>query len=150
MTETVFISYGGPDEVEARTLSEYLRLHGAKTWFFPTDAVPGEKLHRTMWRGVNEYDRILALCSEDSLSRPGFLNELERVLEREAREGGESRLIPVSIDDSVFSHDWPPDGREDLREQILTRVITEIPRDHDDPRFETAMEKILQALDAKK
>lgn len=118
---SVFVSYGGPDEEIAARIVHALTKKGVKTWFFPRDAVPGEKLHRTMFNAVNEHDRILLVCSRASLDRPGVLNELERVLERESREGGSSRLLPITLDKYVFS-DWAP-SRPDLAQQLRDRVI---------------------------
>jgi len=122
--KTVFISFGGPDESAAQKINNALKSKGVKTWFFPDDANPGAKLHRVMHDGVNEYDRVLLLCSKDSLGRPGVLNEIERVLEREARDGGADILIPVSLDDFVYS-DWAP-SRPDISSQIRSRVIAKI------------------------
>ena len=45
-----------------------------------------DKLHRTMWKGVNDYDRVILIFSKDSLEREGVLNALDRALERE--QGG--------------------------------------------------------------
>ncbi len=146
MADTVFISYGGPDEDLARKVRDSLERCGVRTWFFPEDAIPGDKLHRAMWRGVNEHDYVLALCSKSALSRPGFLNELERVLEREAKEGGVARLIPVSLDDALWSEQWAPNGREDLKEQILSRVVCRLPEKIYGSEFETAIEKIVRAV----
>ena len=58
-TSSVFISYGGPDSAMAMRINDALREKGVKTWFFPRDATPGEKRHRTMSEGVNEHDRVL-------------------------------------------------------------------------------------------
>ena len=66
-----------------------------------------------MHDAVGGYDRILLLCSERSLDRPGVLNEIEQLLVREADEGGAELLIPIAVDDYVFG-DWQPQ-REDLR-----------------------------------
>jgi hypothetical protein len=105
--KTVFLSYGGPDAVVAADINQYLGSKGVRTWFFPKDARPGEKLHRVMHEGVNEYDKVLLLCSQASLSRPGVLNEIERALEREAREGGSAVLIPLALDRFVYG-EWAP------------------------------------------
>jgi hypothetical protein len=137
MFQTVFISYGGPDENMATRINEYLNSKGIRTWFFPRDAMPGAKLHRVMHEGVNKYDRVLFICSKSSLSRSGVKNELERVLEREAKEGGSDILVPVTLDDYVYS-DWMPD-RTDLADQIRSRVITKINTDTDD-LFQKSME----------
>jgi len=142
MHKTVFISYGGPDEAVAEKINKALKSKGVKTWFFPDDADPGAKLHRVMHDGVNTYDRVLLLCSKESLGRPGVLNELERVLEREAREGGAEILIPVALDDYVYG-DWAPD-RSDLASQIRSRVITKISIDSTD--FEKTIEKVVNVL----
>jgi hypothetical protein len=125
MYNCLFISYGSPDEGIASTINAYLNGHGVNTWFFPKDSLPGEKLHRVMFEGVNNYDKVLLLCSKNSLDRPGVLNELERVLEREAKEGGSSILIPITLDNYVFT-DWHPVNK-DLAEQIRSRVITKFP-----------------------
>ncbi|HHW4982791.1 TPA: toll/interleukin-1 receptor domain-containing protein [Legionella anisa] len=124
MYNSLFISYGGSDEQSARKINNYLINHGVKTWFFPDDAQPGEKLHRIMHEGINKYERVLCVCSEQSLKRPGVLNELEHVFVREAKEGGSSILIPIALDDYVFSN-WAPE-KPDIAEQMRSRVITTI------------------------
>jgi TIR domain len=124
MFKSLFISYGGTDEAIAIKINTYLKGKGITTWFFPDDALPGQKLHRVMHEGVNNHDRVLLLCSKKSLSRPGVLNEIERVFEREAREGGSEILIPIALDKFVFSN-WVP-SRPDLAAQIRSRVITKI------------------------
>lgn len=122
--KTLFISYGAPDAQAATKINTRLKALGITTWYFPVNAKPGEKLHRVMHEGVNKYDHVLLICSQNSLSRPGVLNEIERALEREAREGGSSILIPVTLDDYVYG-EWAP-SRNDIAEQIRSRVITKL------------------------
>lgn len=146
-TQSVFISYGGPDEDFARQLVEFLREKQVKTWFFPDDALPGQKLHRVMHDGVHQHDRVLLICSKASLDRSGVKNEIERVLEREAREGGSSLLIPVTLDSHVFS-DWAPD-RPDLASQLRTRVIADFRQATSSMAdFHVQCAKLLKALQA--
>src|SRR5262245_2296429 len=131
---TVFISYGGPDEEFASRLNKILIDASIKTFFFPDNANPGEKLHRVMRDNINSFDKILFICSEASLNRPGVLNELEEALQREAREGGEQILIPINLDNYVFSGWNPP--RTGLKQAILDRVIGNfINASHDDNIF---------------
>ena len=143
MYKTVFISYGGPDEQVASRINSALKDKGITTWFFPDDAVAGEKLHRVMYGGVNKNEKVLMLCSENSLTRPGVLNELERVLEREAREGGADILVPVALDDFVFTR-WKPQ-RTDIAEQIRSRVVASV-KVRGGKRFNEAIEKIVRSL----
>ncbi len=118
---SVFISYGGPDEPFAELLYKRLHADGVIAFFFPENAVPGAKLHRTMSDGVREYDRVLLICSSSSLIRPGVLNEIEQVFMREASEGGSDILIPINIDSYIYD-DWKPE-RDDVAKQIRARVV---------------------------
>ena len=74
---------------------------------------------------VREHERIVLICSKASLERSGVQNEIERVLEREAREGGASLLIPVTLDRFVFD-EWRPRS-PDIAEQLRSRVIMTLP-----------------------
>jgi hypothetical protein len=93
--ESVFISYGSPDESFARRLSNALRDNGVRVFFFPEDATPGERLHHVMRDGINQYEKMILVCSKASLTREGVMNEIEEALSREAREGGITRVSPV-------------------------------------------------------
>jgi len=48
-----------------------------------------------MREGVNKFERVIVICSANSLSRRGVLNEIEETLQREARDGGASYLIRI-------------------------------------------------------
>ncbi|CAH1084994.1 TIR domain-containing protein [Candidatus Nitrotoga sp. 1052] len=143
MHKTLFISYGGPDELAVKEINKQLKSKGIKTWFFPEDAPPGGKLHRVMHEGVNEYERVLLICSEKSLIRSGVLNEIERVLEREAKEGGSDILIPITLDDFVYG-DWAP-TRADVAAQVRARVITKIDTGNE-VDLETQLGKLINVL----
>ncbi len=118
---SVAISYGGLDELEATYLNDFLIQNGVTTWFYPENSLPGEKLHRMMNNMINDADRVILLCSKRSLHRKGVLNELERILEREAKEGGSAILIPIALDQYVFE-EWKPE-KKDLANQIRSRNI---------------------------
>lgn len=140
--KTVFISYGGPDEAEVKKINDAIKLHGVKTWFFPDDSKPGDKLHRMMTNGVNNHDYILLICSINSLNRAGVLNEIERVFERESQEGGSNILIPITLDDYIFQ-DWQP-SKPDIAQQIKSRVIHKVDSNH--PSFNSIITKIINVL----
>ena len=96
-----------------------------------------------MHDGVNKHDRVLLVCSKRALTRPGVLNEIERVLEREAKEGGADILIPITLDDFVYG-DWAPE-RKDIADQVRARVITKIATDHKE-QLEEQIGKVVSAL----
>ncbi len=143
--QTVFISYGNPDESFAQRLVAELESRGVHTWFFPRDAVPGQKLHSVMREGIASHDRVIAICSEAAFQRHGFQNELEQTFTREAREGGSSILIPITIDDFLFSPGQPMEGG--FRAQIVERVAADFRKALlDKALFEGQVESIVRAL----
>ncbi|UUZ63345.1 hypothetical protein LP417_27845 [Polaromonas sp. P1-6] len=73
----------------------------------------------------------------------GATSEIERVLEREAKEGGADILIPVSLDDFVYG-DWAP-AREDIAAQVRSRVITRISV-HQVGELDVQIGKVVSAL----
>jgi hypothetical protein len=140
--QSVFISYGNPDEEFAKRINRALQERGINTFFFPQHAIPGQKLHRLMHEGVNRHRHVLLICSVNSLNRPGVMNELEETLQREAREGGSSILIPITIDDYVFKN-WKPD-RADIAQSIRDRVISNFSDAINDPiLFNKEVERLI-------
>jgi len=143
--QSTFISYGSPDEPFARKLYEALHRNGVTTFFFPEHAVPGEKLHRTMRKGVNEHDRVILVCSKASLDRKGVLNEIEETLARESRDGGATYLIPIRLDDYVFS-DWTP-PHTDTAQTVRDRVVADFRgAETDAAKFDEGLLRVIAAL----
>jgi hypothetical protein len=141
MMQSTFISYGGPDEKFARKLYEGLQRNGVRTFFFPEHARPGDKLHRLMRKGVNDHDRVILVCSKNSLDRPGVLNELEETLQREARDGGANYLIPIRLDEYVLNG-WAPKNA-DVAQAVRDRVVADFT---DEARFADSLARLLGEL----
>lgn len=145
---SVALSYGGLDESIATKLNQFLLANGIKTWFYPENAFAGEKLHRMMSNMIRNAERVIILCSKTSLQRSGVLNELERTLEREAREGGSAILIPIALDDYVFN-EWMPNN-PDLADQIRTRNIVKINGNFESDETQKTLQKLLSSLEKTK
>jgi len=144
--KSAFISYGGPDERFAKKLYVALMEHGVHAYYFPESSTPGRKLHRSMSDAIYEYDVVISVCSEAAVTRPGWLNELEQTLTREAREGGSELLIPVLLDDFVL-REWAPD-RQDLARQLRDRVAADFRAVDDDLAFGKQLGRLVDALKA--
>lgn len=145
--KSAFISYGGPDERFAKKLYAALMERGVHAHYFPESSTPGRKLHRAMSDAIHEYDVVISVCSEAAVTRPGWLNELEQTLAREAREGGNELLIPVLLDDYVL-REWAPD-RQDLARQLRDRVAADFRDVDDDLAFGKQLGRLVDALKAK-
>ena len=104
--KTVFLSYGGPDVGIAESLRNDLEKSGIDTWWFPSNAQWGEKIHHEVSKNILKFDRLLLICSRRSLIRKGVLHEIEEVVDRESEQGGISILIPVAIDDVLDTEWW--------------------------------------------
>jgi predicted DCC family thiol-disulfide oxidoreductase YuxK len=141
---SVFISYGGPDEAFATKLEKALADRGAQTFLFSKHAEPGKKLHHLMRDAINNHDRVILVCSRNSLDRSGVVNEIEEALQREAREGGASIMIPITLDDHVFTA-WA--GRRGLVQAIRDRVVADFRHtDQNESKFYEAVDRLLAAL----
>jgi uncharacterized protein YjbI with pentapeptide repeats len=141
---STFISYGQPDEPFARRLHEHLHRSGVTTFFFPEHAVPGEKLHHTLRKGIREHDRLILICSRGSLDRKGVLVELEEALAREHRDGTD-HLIPIRLDDYVLK-DWAPKN-PDVAQAVRDKVVADFEgADQDEDKFQAGILRLLAAL----
>jgi uncharacterized protein YjbI with pentapeptide repeats len=149
LMQSTFISYGGPDEAFARKLNRALKDHGVVTFFFPLSATIGERIDREVYRRLQEHDRVILVCSRKSLDRVGVLNEIRETFAREARDGGANYLIPVTLDDYVFTG-WRVTQPE-LAERVGRRVVGDF-RDtaHNEVKFNAAVERLLNALKTKR
>src|SRR5581483_4455011 len=94
LMQSTFISYGSPDEKFAWRIYDALRENEVTTFFFPETARPGMRISDEVFTQLQRYDRVLLVCSRNSLTRPGVINEIQETLDREARDGGETYLLP--------------------------------------------------------
>jgi hypothetical protein len=128
------------------SISLYFQTLVVYTFFFARDTTPGEKAYHFMSKGINEYDRTILVCSRQSLERLPVMNELDLVLSRESREGGSSRLIPVTLDRYLYDG-WTPRNTY-MKTSVLDRCVCNFigSDNHDEPNFIQALERLLLAL----
>jgi hypothetical protein len=145
LMQTTFISYGGPDEAFAQKLYDALKAHGVVTFFFPKSATVGERIDNEVFGRFQEHDRVILVCSRNSLDRPGVLNEIQETFDREARDGGATYFLPVTLDDYVFTG-WRT-TQPVLAERVGRRVVGDFRRAaHSRKEFVEALGRLLDAL----
>lgn len=145
MLRSTFISYGGPDEEFAQRIYDSLRAHGSVVYFFPATATFGERLEREIRAKLRSHDRVILLCSESSLRRPGVIHEIRETLDREAEDGGATYLLPITLDD--FVHTGWRDEEPELAEQVTRRVVGDFRgAETDDEKFRVALTRLLAVL----
>ena len=108
-----------------------------------------------MWASIDsairKYDKLIVICSEDSLHSPSVLREIERALQKEdelIREGKPSEvLFPIRVDDYIFN-DWKHPRKSgvikknvgDFRnwqkqneyEEVFSRLVNALSKKHDE------------------
>jgi hypothetical protein len=91
------------------------------------------------------------------LLRKGVLNEIVETLGRESRDGGESYVIPITLDDYMFTRARPEDAdkhwappRPDVAQAVRDRVVADFRGvDTDEGIFKNALVSLMKALQKK-
>jgi hypothetical protein len=149
LMQSTFISYGGPDEAFARKLYDALRAHKVVVFFFPETARVGERINNEVYGRIQEHDRVLLVCSRKSLNRDGVINEIQETLDREARDGGATYLLPVMLDDYVLTG-WRK-KHSALAERVGRRIIADFRKaTRSKNAFDAAMTHVMDALKKKR
>ncbi len=140
---SVFISHSGRDKPFCAQLYTGLQENGVRVWYFPEDAKWGESVWREIDDGVRAYDKLIVVCSKNSLQSGPVLREIERALNREDREE-QSILFPLTLDDYIF------DGWEHPRKtDVLTKVVGDFRDWNNGAKYRAAFKKLVKALKAK-
>jgi hypothetical protein len=104
---TCFISYTEADDAFSERLYIDLQIKGVRCWRWKEDAKWGKTLMRSIDEAVRIYDKLIVVCSEQSLNAPAVIREIERALQKEdelTRQGKEAEvLFPLRLDDYIFS-----------------------------------------------
>jgi len=118
------------------------------TFFFPRTARVGERIDDEVFRRIQEHDRVLLVCSRKSLDRVGVVNEIQETLDREARDGGATYLLPITLDNYVFKG-WKA-KQPTLAERVGRRVVGDFRgTTRSRAKFESALNRVLDALKRK-
>lgn len=148
LMQSTFISYGGPDEAFARKLYDTLKAHNVIVFFFPETARIGERINNEVFQKIQEQDRVILICSKNSLNRTGVINEIQETLDREARDGGATYLLPIMLDDYVLT-EWK-NIQPVLAERISRRIIADFRKaKRSKAEFSKAFDRLVDALKIK-
>ena len=147
LMQSTFISYGQPDDAFARRLYESLIGRQITVFYFPETARWGERISDEVHDQLNHHDRVILICSEDSLNRPGVLNEIHETLDREAHDGGANYLLPIALDDYLSD----PGGWERLQPKLTRRIRARIVGDFrhwqsSTTDYDKALNRLIDAL----
>ncbi|PKB63967.1 MAG: hypothetical protein BZY80_04780 [SAR202 cluster bacterium Io17-Chloro-G2] len=162
---TCFISYAHQDQAFADRMYADLQAKGVRCWYYPESATMGRRVWEDIDRSIKVYDKLVVICSHESLNSPAVVREIERALDKEdaiakdnarrkseaAARGEEPRLkdpdvlFPIRIDDFVLN------GWEHHRKHNITsRNIGDFSGwDTDVQKYQDSLNRLLHALDPK-
>lgn len=136
-----FISHSSKDKRFCDRLYTDLQENGVRTWYFPEDATWGKSVWGEIDESIRIYDKLVVICSKNSLQSVPVRREIERSLQREDREG-KHVLFPVSIDDYIFD-EWEHERKAD----VLSKVVGDFKGwNRSAKKYEAAFERLLKAL----
>ncbi len=135
-----FISYADEDIEFAEKLFKDLRRRRIRCWLFREHAKWGESVWGEIDRSIRLYDKLVVVCSQNSLQSGPVIREIERALQKEDREK-RNVLFPIRIDDYLFD-EWKHERKAD----VVSKVVGDFRgwKDHD--KYSYAFGKLLSAL----
>ena len=135
-----FISYSSKDDEFAQRLYADLQTKNVRCYKFDRDAKWGEPVWGEIDTAIRHYDKLVVICSKDSLQSPAVIREIERALQKEDREH-KNVLFPVRIDDYLFD-EWDHPRKADV-----VRVVAGDFRGWEDhAKYSKAFPRFLDAL----
>lgn len=138
-----FLSHSSLDKSFCERLYNDLRGAHVRTWYFPEDAKWGNTVWGEIDRSIKVYDKLVVICSKNSLQSGPVLREIERALQREDREH-KNVLFPIAIDKYVFD-EWDHPRRDD----VLAKVVGDfIGWDTDAAKYDDSFKRLLVELQA--
>lgn len=134
----VYLSYGDDDLPFARRLFEALEASNAPVFF------RNDHRHRVARPNLREYEHVILVSSERSLSAPNVMRELKELL-LPPEAGGSRRLISVWLDD-FGSLTWDPRDIQIRLDVIASESVNLKGMERDLGKFDEAMQELMAVL----
>ena len=139
-----FISHSSKDKRICERLYADLQANAVRVWYFPEDAKWGEPVWGEIDRSIKIYDKLIVVCSKNSLTSGPVLREIERALNREDKEG-KNVLFPITIDRYIFE-EWEHPRKDDVIAKVVGTDFVGWNRNAD--KHDKAFKKLLKTLKA--
>lgn len=139
-----FISHSTKNHLFCDRLYADLQSKGVRCWYFPEDARWGRSVWGEIDKPIKIYDKLILVCSKQSLNSPAVLRELERALQREDAEG-KHVLFPIRIDNYLLGKNgWDHPRKAD----VVAKVAGDFRNWKDPIAYKKALDRLLRDLKA--
>ena len=139
-----FISYSHADKPFARRLYDSFQGRGIRCWLDEKEVRLGDPILEVVNQAIRVEDKLVLLCSRDSLASKWVHKELMAAFDREERED-RYMLIPLKLDETLDT--WDGEYAPDVRRRAWGDFTG---WEKDNAKFESEFEKVVQALRPKK
>lgn len=138
-----FISHSAKDKLFCERLHADLHAKKVRVWYFPEDAKWGNPVWREIDESIRVFDKLVVVCSKNSLQSGPVQREIQRALNREDREA-RNILFPIRVDDYIFNT-WQHERKDD----VISKVVGDFTGwNRSATKYEAAFNKLLGALQA--
>ena len=143
----VFLSHSWTNKDFAGKLYNALIKRGVQVWYDEKKMKPGDDILDSIDKGINVYDKMILVCSKESLNSWWVEEELDRIFEKERKyrneKGKKHRLlIPITIDDALF------ESNESRAKSIKKRIVGDFKNWENEEKFEQSLNQLIEALNA--
>ncbi len=151
---TCFISYCAKDQGFAQRLQADLQARGVRCWHFPADVIGGRWVNVEttldtlgMWitddvdRGIQYYDKLVVVCSGDSLATERLREEMTHGIQKQDQTG-RWIFFPIAISDAAYD----PRNRYVRGLQLWRHLMFDFRGWEDSQVYSSALEGLLDNL----
>lgn len=141
----VFLSHSSNDKIFATKLYNKLSSEGCQVWYDEHKIKPGDVIHKEIHKGIEQFDKLLLVCSQKSLNSWWVQDEIDKTLAKERalkiKHNKEFNLIvPIKIDDYI--HSW----NHQYRSIIEKRSISDFSNWNNEQEFIAKTKELLEGL----
>lgn len=140
-----FLSYAEPDDSFGQKLYRDMCAAGIRCWRWKEDAKWGDTLMKSIDEAIMVYDKLVVVCSEESLRSPAVIREIERALQKEddrARRGLDANvLFPIRLDDYIFD-EWSHHRKPD----VIAKVVGDFCGWRDAESYSSSLDRLTRDL----
>ncbi|HMQ80217.1 MAG TPA: TIR domain-containing protein [Ignavibacteria bacterium] len=135
-----FISYNEKDGKFAKKIYDNLTNAGIRCWFAPENLKAGDPIVTRIQEAMNQYDKLILILSENSVSSKWVQNEIEFGLLKEKRTNT-SFLFPIVLDKSINDS-----SSFVIQEMLSKRVYIDFSDWKNENLFKNSLSKLIRSL----
>ncbi|MHB1689012.1 MAG: toll/interleukin-1 receptor domain-containing protein [Ignavibacteriaceae bacterium] len=140
-----FISYNENDDNFSSILYNDLIKRNIRCWRWKEEAKIGKELISSIDYAIKSYDKLILICSKNSLNSPAVFKEIERALLKEEtnfKNGLDSDvLFPITIDEYIYK-EWD----HYLKPDIMKKRIGDFTDWQNHKKYNDSLEFLIKCL----